>query len=97
MLEAIFLLFPQCFLAYQGEKTSILSSINAFNVDHAKILSFGKELKASRAIQGHQGPLVLYSKECFILVNSLPEDKRRLIQSERLCRQNLKGTEIMSF
>ena len=44
-----FLLFPQCFLPYQREKslfqtTFILSSANAFNLDQSKIVPFGKGL-----------------------------------------------------
>ena len=35
----LFCLFPQCFLFYRG-----LLSANAFNLDRAKILSFGKEV-----------------------------------------------------
>ena len=44
-----FLYFPQCFL--QIPKTNfnfsvtIIVSVNAFNLDHSNILSFGKELK----------------------------------------------------
>ena len=39
-----FLLFPQFFLPYQREKSSILSPANAFNIDEAKILLFGKRV-----------------------------------------------------
>ena len=44
-----FLLFPQCFLPYQVEKSSSLteffsSSANAFSLDPIKILSFDKDL-----------------------------------------------------
>ena len=51
-----FLLFPQCFLPYQGYKSSfstksILSSANAFNFNWSNILSFGKEFN-----QGQIGP-----------------------------------------
>ena len=45
-----FLLFPQCFLPYQGEKSSFYQHLlcyleNAFKLDQAKSLSSGKELK----------------------------------------------------
>ena len=39
-----FLLFPQCFLTYQRQKSFMLSSAKAFNLLTSKILSFGKEL-----------------------------------------------------
>ena len=45
-----FLLFSQCFLPYQRQKSSfwatiILSSVNAFNLVTSKILSFDKDLR----------------------------------------------------
>ena len=48
-----FLLFPQCFLSVTKKKINfwikiILSSANAFNLDQAKYLSFGKELTEMR-------------------------------------------------
>ena len=45
-----FLLFPQCFLSYQGQRLSFeltfkVSSANAFNLDRYNILSSGNRLK----------------------------------------------------
>ena len=44
-----FLLFPQCFLIYQEEKITILTSnfwsANTFNLVQPKLFSFGKQLR----------------------------------------------------
>ena len=50
-----FLLFPQCFLSFTKQILIFqlhLSSANAFNLDHSKNWSFGKELIGMILIKG---------------------------------------------
>ena len=86
MLVPAFSPFPTVFSTVSRTEimilTSILSSANAFNMDQAEILSFGKELIKIRKEHCVQMPLL--DCECLILVKNSVEKGHNCVNNTAL-------------